>query len=239
MWRLEHLSETSSTNDEARDVRYVHGDVIVAERQTAGRGQCGNSWHSESGKNLTFSVVLEPVFLPAKNQFLLSETVSLAVADTLDHYGISAEVKWPNDVYVRGRKIAGILIENDITGNSISRSVAGIGLNVNQIKFDPTIPHHISMKSETDADFDRREVLSQFLSALTTRYEMLRRDAGKIESDYHKYLYRKGMTARYMLPNGSAFTGTLKRVGRNGELIVQHMDSQEYSYLFKEIEFVR
>lgn len=239
MWKLICFEEITSTNDEARGAVYAHGDVIVAGRQTAGRGQRGNAWHSEPGKNLTFSVVLEPSFLAAANQFLLSEAVSLAVADTLDYYGIMAEVKWPNDIYVGGRKIAGILIENDITGNAVSRSVAGIGLNVNQMEFDPTLPYPTSMNLETGRDFDRREVLSRFLSAFMARYETLRTDAETIANDYHKRLYRRGIAAQYILPDGSAFVGTLRCVMPGGELIVQDSKGQAHCYLFKEIEFAR
>lgn len=239
MWKLEYLEETASTNDAARDPRYVHGDVIVARRQTAGRGQRGNGWCSEPGMNLTLSAILEPAFLPAEDQFLLSEAVSLAVADTLAQYGIAAQVKWPNDIYVGGRKIAGILIENDAAGSRLSRSIVGIGLNVNQMKFDPAIPNPTSMKLEKGREFDLREILNRLLNALAVRCEMLRTDAEIIARDYHNHLYRSGIPARYSLPDGSSFTGTLMHVGREGELVVQHSDGQTHSYLFKEIEFVR
>ena len=93
-----YLTETTSTNDDARDARYGHGELILAERQTAGRGQRGHKWSSGEGLNLTFSLVLEPRFLPASGQFLLSEAVSLALVDTLARFGIGARIKWTNDI---------------------------------------------------------------------------------------------------------------------------------------------
>ena len=119
---LAYLDETTSTNDVARDPRYDAGAVVIAERQSRGRGQRGNSWSSSAGANLTFSVVLCPGFLEAAQQFYLSKAVSLAVCDTVESFGVRPQVKWPNDIYIDGRKVAGILIENDLAGNFLSRS---------------------------------------------------------------------------------------------------------------------
>lgn len=238
MWNIEYLGEVTSTNDTARGAGFGHGDVIVAESQTAGRGQRGNSWSSEEGRNLTFSVVLHPVFLPAASQFLLSEAVSLAVADMLAGYGVAAQVKWPNDIYIGGRKTAGILIENDIKGGTLGRSIVGIGLNVNQTEFDPSLPNPTSMKLAAGADFDRSEVLGRLLDALAVRYDALSDgEIGNLERDYHRRLYRAGEPARYSLPDGTEFTGTILGVGSGGELTVGHPDGSTHQYLFKEIEY--
>ena len=108
------IDETTSTNDEARDAKYRHGDIVWAERQTAGRGQRGHTWTSPEGENLTFSMVLEPRFLPVGEQFLLSEAVTLALTDTFAAYGIDTRIKWTNDIYVGDRKLVGILIEHNM-----------------------------------------------------------------------------------------------------------------------------
>ena len=132
---IHRIEETTSTNDDARDAKYRHGDIVWAERQTAGRGQRGHKWSSAEGLNLTFSLVLEPRFLPAGEQFLLNEAVALALTDTFAQFGIAARIKWTNDIYVNARKICGMLLEHNLDGTRLARTVAGIGLNVNQERF--------------------------------------------------------------------------------------------------------
>ena len=165
-----HIAETTSTNDLAREERYGHGDVICAERQTAGRGQRGHTWTSPEGVNLLFSVVLCPTFLPAGEQFLLSQAVALALVDTLGTCGIDARIKWTNDIYAGDRKLVGILIEHHLAGGRLARTVAGIGINVNQTEFDPALPNPTSMALEAGRTFDREEVLDRFHAALMRRY---------------------------------------------------------------------
>ena len=236
--KIDHFAEVTSTNDIAREGDYTHGDVVVADVQTAGRGQRGNRWESAGGANLTFSMVLRPTFLAVADQFLLSEAVALAIVDMLGDYGITAQVKWPNDIYVDGRKIAGILIENDIMGAAMSRSIVGIGLNVNQTEFDPSLPGPISMKLASGRYFDRGDTLTRLLKTLTVRCESLARGASDtIIRDYHHHLYRLGEPAQYTLPDGTVFTGTIKRVRPSGELVVHHADSSVGEYLFKEIGY--
>lgn len=238
-WKAEYLTETTSTNDEARDDRYSHGCVVVAERQTAGRGQRGNRWSSREGCNLMFSVVLAPAFLPAAHQFLLSEAVSLAVADALGTYGIEASVKWPNDIYVGERKIAGILIENDIKGGVMSRSIAGIGLNVNQTEFDLSLPNPTSMRLVTGVEYDRLEVLRRVLEALGTGYEALAGGLTEgIERDYHRRLYRAGRRHEFALPGGERFGGIIQKVGPDGRIEILADGGDPMFFYFKEVEFL-
>jgi BirA family biotin operon repressor/biotin-[acetyl-CoA-carboxylase] ligase len=239
MSKIEYIEECASTNDVARDKKYTEGDIIVAERQTAGRGQRGNSWESEEGLNLTFSMVLQPTFLPPDMQFMLSECVSLAMVDMLDFFHIEAKIKWPNDIYVGDRKISGILIENDITGNTLSRSIVGIGLNVNQRTFPADVPNAISMAGATGLEYDRKEVLKLFQGLFMMRYVSLEvEDITKLDADYHLSLYRFMKHSRYALPDGRQFTGTIQRVMPSGELLMEHSDGTIHSYLFKEMEFV-
>lgn len=236
--QVTYLAETPSTNDAARGGGFGEGDIVIADRQSAGRGQRGNRWESGEGENLTFSMMLNPSFLPIPDQFLLSETVSLAIADTLEIYGLRARIKWPNDIYIDGRKVAGILIENDIKGTTICRSIVGVGLNVNQTVFSAALPNPGSMKMSAERKFDRAEVLENFIAAFRARYRSLSEgDANGVETDYHARLYRRGEPTVFSLPGGTQFTGIIQSVHRSGELIVTHPDGRRAGYFFKEIEF--
>lgn len=233
-----HLAETTSTNDVARETRYGHGDLICAERQTAGRGQRGHTWKSPEGVNLLFSVVLCPAFLPAGEQFLLSQTVALALVDTFDAYGIDTRIKWTNDIYAGDRKLVGILLEHNLSGERLARTVAGIGINVNQTAFDPALPNPTSMALEAGRTFDRDEVLRSFYDALMRRYAAL--EAGGKEAlaaEYRRRLYRLDEPQPFRLPDGTLFTGIVRGVEPAGALQVEHPDGVRRSYLFKEIEF--
>ena len=142
------LQSIDSTNDEAR--RRISTldnlSVLSAFCQTSGHGQRGNSWYANAGENLTFSIVLKHnTRIKAIDQFALSEMAALAVIELLAAHEIEAKVKWPNDIYVGDRKICGILIENSLRGDTLSSSIIGIGLNVNQTEFDPSLPNPTSM----------------------------------------------------------------------------------------------
>ena len=207
-----HIAETTSTNDLACEERYGHGDVICAERQTAGRGQRGHTWTSPEGVNLLFSVVLCPTFLPAGEQFLLSQAVALALVDTLGTCGIDARIKWTNDIYAGDRKLAGILIEHHLAGGRLARTVAGIGINVNQTEFDPALPNPTSMALEAD-------------------------DRAPLAEEYRRRMYRIDAPQAFRLPDGTRFTGVIRGVRAGGALQVEHPDGTLHDYLFREIEF--
>lgn len=236
---VEVMEETSSTNDAIRGSRYTAGSVVVAERQSAGRGQRGNSWSSEPASNLTFSVLLEPGGLPATLQFYISKIVTLAIGDALTTEGIATKIKWPNDIYAGDKKIAGILIENDLRGSGITRSVAGIGLNVNQTVFDPSLPNPVSMKCLTGKEADRARILLSIYENLRGYYAALAGgELEKIDTLYADRLYRFGVAARYAEPGGRAFAGKITGVEPGGELIIEHDSGGIKKYLFKEVEFI-
>jgi BirA family biotin operon repressor/biotin-[acetyl-CoA-carboxylase] ligase len=245
------FDELPSTIDEARDARYKHGDVVVADHQTAGRGQRGTRWSSVAGRNLMFSVVLDTSFLRAERQFELLQAVAVALVDTLAEWGIEARVKWPNDIYVADRKITGVLIDHSIVGAAhspattsttpgpmLSRSGVGVGINVNQLEFDPWLPNPTSMALETGREIDRHKVLERFLAHLMTRFEELRATTSAPAIAYHALMYRLGTPARYALPDGTEFTGTIRGVGIGGELLLDTPDGRQKSFLFKEVSFV-
>ena len=228
-----------STNDEATAPQYVEGDIILAQRQTAGRGQRGHTWESREGENLTFSLLLEPLFLPPSEQFLISECVALGVCDALLHYGIKAQIKWTNDIYIGDRKLAGILIEHKLQGSALARTVAGIGLNVNQKAFSDDLPNPISMAQATGREFDREEVLQTVATSRMARHEQLREGGAKeLQADYHQRLYRLGQEHCYALPDGSRFRGIIRGVEPTGALRIENERGELLSFLFKEVEFV-
>lgn len=233
------LAVTTSTNDEARDARYRHGDVVWAERQTAGRGQRGHAWCSPEGENLTFSLVLEPRFLPVGEQFMLSEAIALALVDTFAECGIDARIKWTNDIYVSDRKLVGMLIENNCSGPALARSVAGIGINVNQTAFDPALPNPVSMAQLAGCTFDRAEVLEIFLAKCRTRYGMLEQgEKEALQEAYRLHMYRLGEQHIYRIPGRGEVRAAIEGVRPTGELLLRHADGTLGEYLFKEVEFV-
>lgn len=236
--RIEFLETVPSTNDVLRGCGYGHGGCVIADAQTKGRGQRGNTWDSEPGMNLTFSVGLDLSFLPADRQFLLSEAAALAVADTLSGFGLEPSVKWTNDIYIGDDKIAGILIENDIMGGYLSNSIVGIGLNVNQTAFRPDIPNPVSMKLAAGPDFGLGEVFRKLYTAVLKRYGQLAAGLSAIiEEDYHDKLYLVGKPHKFRLPDGIFIEGIIRHVKPTGELMVEHPGGGIKGYLFREIEF--
>lgn len=234
-----HIADTTSTNDEARGSEYDHMDIIWAERQSAGRGQRGHSWHSTEGENLTFSVVLKPTFLPIVEQFLLSEVVALALVDTFAAYGIECRIKWTNDIYAEDRKITGVLIEHSLSGETLARTIVGIGINVNQRDFPDDLPNPTSMAIERGRTFDRRAVLELFSERLGELYSALERgDKRLIESRYRQAMCHLDTLATYAYPSGERFEATIRGVRPSGELRLEHCDGTIREYAFKEVEFV-
>lgn len=234
-----HFEELDSTNDEARDKRYREGDWLVAERQRCGRGQRGHSWTSGRGMNLTASLLLEPRFLPVREQFSLSRMAALALCDLLEEEGLTPHIKWTNDIYLGDKKVAGILIEHTLEGGLLGRTIIGIGLNINQLDFDPELPNPTSMARMTGRTFDREAVSSRLHTLLMARYEALRREGDEaLDKEYHRRLYRLDEPQRFRLPSGEEFPGVIRRVAPTGELEVEHPDGERRSYLFREIEFL-
>ena len=234
-----YKQQTTSTNDDARSSEFGHLDVVWAEYQTAGRGQRGHTWQSNEGENLTFSVLLEPHFLPVTEQFMLLEAVALALRDFFAELGVETKVKWTNDIYVGNRKAVGILIEHSYSGGRLARTIVGIGINVNQTEFSADIPNPVSLALLTGKKYDRRQLLEQFERCLSVRYSQLRNgEWEKLQTDYHSVLYRRDEKHTYALTDGTRFEGIIRGVKPGGDLVVEWRDGKQRSYLFKEIEFV-
>ena len=234
-----YVDFTTSTNDDARDAKYGHMDVVWAGRQSAGRGQRGHTWHSREGENLTFSVVLTPTFLPVVEQFMLSEVVALAMVDALAEYGVECRIKWTNDIYAGDNKIAGVLIEQSLSGDTIARTIVGIGLNVNQREFPEDLPNPTSMVVERGAECDRREVLECFLKHLEGWYKRLETgERAAVEEAYRTRMYHLDQEHTYALASGERFRATIRGVRPMGHLCLEHTDGVVREYAFKEVEFV-
>lgn len=217
--------------------------MVVAHNQESGRGQRGNSWESEPGKNLTVTMLyrlkadMDPRPLD-EQQFRISEATALGVADTLEAYGLKAMVKWSNDVYVGDRKISGILIEHTIIGNRLDNSRIGIGLNVNQREFVSDAPNPVSMYQLLGEDLPLARVLDTLSEQLEKR---LAQDADTLHADYMDSLWRRdGEFHGFRLREGerTEFQAGIRDVKRNGPLVLQMTDGHETAFYFKEVEFI-
>ena len=236
---IRHIATAGSTNDEARDPQLAHGDVVWADEQTAGRGQRGHAWSSTPGENLTFSVVLRPTFLPAGEQFLLSEAVTLALVRTFGDYGIDTRIKWTNDIYAGDRKLVGILIEHRYSGPTLARSVVGIGINVNQTAFDPALPNPVSMALAAGRRFDRREVLDRLLAATERRYaQAMHGDREALREEYRRRMYRLDAFHPFRLADGTTVEAAVRGTAPAGALLLEHRDGSRHEYLYGEVQFV-
>ena len=234
-----HFDITASTNDDARDEKYREGDVVWADFQTAGRGQRGHEWHSRKGENLTFSVVLEPTFVPIAEQFSVSEVVALSLVDMFAEYGIEAKIKWTNDIYVGDRKLVGILIEHSLAPTSLRRTIVGVGINVNQTEFDASLPNPVSMAQLLSKELDAEAVLKSFLNHLQRNYELLREGGAEALHDrYNELLYRKNEFHTYALPSGEKFSAKILGTAPSGALRLEDEAGEAKDYLFKEVEFI-
>jgi BirA family biotin operon repressor/biotin-[acetyl-CoA-carboxylase] ligase len=213
--------------------------VVTAEFQTAGKGQQGNSWHSERGKNLLFSHAVFPQKLAAAEQFILSQIVALTLCKTLQSFGIDACIKWANDIYVGDKKIAGVLIENQLLGALLKTGIVGIGLNVNQTEFPPFLPNPTSMALCAQKVFNKDEVLERYLRNFDELFQSIDDISVRtaIRSEYLSKLYRYQIPARFADANGE-FEGSIIDVEQDGKLIIRHSTGTMRSYYFKEVRFL-
>ncbi len=232
----------TSTNDYIQSLlpnsNLNEGFVVSCGEQGAGRGLGSNAWHSAKDQNLLISTLLRPEFLPAANQFKLSMVVALSIQKTLSEI-IENEVfaiKWPNDIYWKKKKIAGILIENSVAGNHIISSIIGIGLNVNQVVFPNYIPNPISMKWIANTDFKLDDVLKILLENMKFFYEMLQTDSVKLNRLYHAKMLFKNQKMEFQ-SGDSQFLGEILGVNNFGQLMIS-TDSGTRIFSFKEVEFI-
>ncbi len=232
----------SSTNSHATALlkkrELPEGTIIYTNYQTSGRGQKGNTWESEDGKNLLISIILYPFMVKPEEQFIISKVISLGICDFLKRHINNVLIKWPNDIYVNDDKIAGILIENSIIQNEIENVVAGIGLNINQVKFNSHTPNPVSLSLLTGVNYDLDECLAGLAANLDKRYKQLLNDnRSQIDNDYISHLYRFNKWSIFKDVYGT-FKGRIVTVTDTGHLQVQTRNGAAREYMFKEVDFI-
>jgi BirA family transcriptional regulator, biotin operon repressor / biotin---[acetyl-CoA-carboxylase] ligase len=225
--------------------KITEGCLLTTFNQTAGRGQMGNQWLAEPDQNIAFSVVLQPTFLDAREQFHLNKAIALAVHDCIvkifKQYNPSFTegccVKWANDIYVYDKKIAGILIQNALSGSRLQHSIIGIGLNINQLDF-PNAFNATSLKCELARDFDLFDIVEQLAKAIEQRYLQLKTGNFKsLHAEYLSKMYRFNVESLFQYPDGTPFWGTIIGVSDAGRLEVLTTEGVK-SFDIKELKFV-
>ncbi|MDE5996720.1 MAG: biotin--[acetyl-CoA-carboxylase] ligase [Muribaculaceae bacterium] len=239
-----HLEEVDSTNAYImRNVGELEAPVMVtAYRQTAGQGQRGNSWEAEPGKNLTFSIFYRPASLPPMAQFSMSEAVALAVVDFLGAHGIDAKVKWPNDIYVGDDKICGILIRHSVMGGTVSYSVIGVGINVNQKEFLSDAPNPVSMWQIMGVEHDLALMEKEISSIVEGRLILIRTEEGRLalHKEFMGKLWR-GDGRLYPFTDtatGESFMASIDGIAFHGPISLRLADGSLRTYAFKEVSFL-
>ncbi|MBI4946495.1 MAG: biotin--[acetyl-CoA-carboxylase] ligase [Bacteroidetes bacterium] len=253
------VEQTDSTNSHLtrllENEKFPEGAMLITQKQVQGRGQRGATWESEPNQNLTLSILLQPTFLLPDEQFQLNKAISLGVMEMISNslsFGEGwgeAKIKWPNDIYISNKKVAGILIENSVSGKKLQQSIIGIGINVNQEKFSAKLPNPTALKLVTGKEFDLGECLEQLCSCIESRYLQLRspssvlpiREEAKqtaIDSDYLKSLYRFSEWASYKF-KGEIVEAKITGVTKLGKLVLETKKEKILECDFKEVEFCK
>ncbi|HPK30311.1 MAG TPA: biotin--[acetyl-CoA-carboxylase] ligase [Bacteroidales bacterium] len=239
---IKWFEETDSTNTQLQNDRHNLENLAVyaAYFQTAGRGQRGNRWESKRGENLTFSILFKPGNIAAQDQFVISKAVALGIVDYLAQRGVECRIKWPNDIYYNDLKICGILIENGISCDKLAYSIAGIGININQEKFDSNAPNPTSLKLITGKEYDIQQELPDIVCLIAGRYNQATTGkTNELEKDYLELLYRKGEYRNYIdCTTGDSFEARITGLDDQARLKVETRDGEIKVYAFKEIGYV-
>lgn len=242
-----HKSDSiGSTNTYLRELKggdpaYDY-EVAVADFQTAGRGQKGNTWESEQGKNLLFSILAHPRNIKVRDQFYLSEAIALAVSDAViavigPEFAGGVSVKWSNDVYWKDFKMAGILIENTLQGDRILDTVAGVGLDVNQEVFLSDAPNPISLKNITGRVFDRDALLTDIVDRFIGYMERAEQDRADVDRMYRERLYRREGYHPFRDAAGE-FEACIEGIRPDGCLMLLTSGGEHRVYEFKQVQFI-
>ncbi len=235
------FDELPSTNDYALELlaksKPPEGTAIRAASQSAGRGQFGSHWESPAGLNLLISIILYPTWLPATEQFRLSEVAALAVWETITaalesgtagKQPLKVRIKWPNDLCIGSRKVGGILIQNSIKGTWLESSVIGIGLNLNQLEFPESLPNATSLALASGLKFDLDQVAEQLFACLERRYLQLKQGHREmIRADYHTHLLGLGAVRTFARADGTRFQGIIRGVAPDGLLQLEGPNGME------------
>ncbi|MFO7869244.1 MAG: biotin--[acetyl-CoA-carboxylase] ligase [Bacteroidales bacterium] len=236
-----YYNELSSTNTCAyalmQHKKTPEYTVIVSENQTHGKGQKNAVWESNPGENLTFSIIVYPDHISANKQFVISECISLAIRNVVAHYCAEVFIKWPNDIYVGDKKIAGILLEHILSGYTIAGSVIGVGLNCNQTTFSESIPNPVSVKQCIAHTVSVKELLYEVLEEFYVVYSHTKTDPLGVHATYLQHIYLFNTFSTYKDKDG-VFLGKIIDIEQNGVLHIQDEHNQKRTYFFKEVELV-
>jgi len=237
--KIVRLASVDSTNNYianlVKEREITSGTVVLADEQFLGKGQRGSEWTTNAGENLTFSFFLDNVNLSVENQFILTQLVSLSLIELLDKLNVKAKIKWPNDIYIDSTKVAGVLIENQLSFGQIKSSVIGIGLNVNQKKFDGF--NATSLFLENEVHHSLMDILLSFIDSfnkVASQYSL--NLTSKIKEEYLKNLYLFEQEAFFEDDNGR-FTGRIFDVLPSGKILIA-VNGFDREYDLKEIRFL-
>jgi len=241
-YEIIRLSETSSTNLHASallsDKKIKNPSIIVADYQTAGRGQGKNSWESDPGRNLLLSIIQFPEKTKASDQFYLSKVTSIALTETIQDIVRPVNIKWPNDIIYRDRKIAGILIENSVENDRIKSTIIGVGINVNQEAFSEFPFRATSLLMLTHKETPIEELLEKFIMKFDYWYQLMESyEFDLINREYFRNLFGFQRTLTFR-SGDKEFEAEFIDVESDGELILQLMDGKRRRYGFKEVELI-
>ena len=224
--KIIHLETTASTNSYAQNListnKHAEGTIVFTDFQTDGRGQGNNKWLSEKKSNLLMSLILKPDFLSPVKQFYLNMAVCLAVSKSLEAIcGSIVKIKWPNDIMIGNKKIAGILIQNSLSKDKISSSIVGIGINVNQKIFEDSITNATSVAIETGMEKDIKVVLDIIIDNLRKFYYHLENNKlEQISKMYIDYLYGINEKINLVKKSGETIYVELLGVTESGEMLI-------------------
>ena len=236
-----YFDTIDSTNTKAKQLAeegHPTGTLVVAEKQEAGRGRRGRGFESPAGVGIFMTLVLKPDFAPDRAS-MLTLIAALAVSKAIsEKTGQEAEIKWPNDIYWKEKKICGILIENDLMGRNISQSIAGIGININQETFHSFAPNPVSLRQITGKEFDLFEILKNIVLRIQSYYSLLKKgNTESIVCQYEMSLFRKEGMHRFKDANGE-FLARIICVEPEGRLILEDEILNKRGYMFKEVEYL-
>lgn len=235
-----YIKSLFSTNDFLKN--YIRENncqeefVVHTDLQTKGKGQQGNKWEAEKGKNLLFSIVIYPFDIAIHQQFVISQIISLSIVKTLEKYIDSVKIKWPNDIYWNDKKLCGILIENSLKGNTIKHSIIGIGLNINQTSFSSDIPNPVSLKQITGKSYRREKILSEILENFHHFYA--KKDELQIKTEYLKKLFRNDGFYLYKTDENDKFQAKITDIESDGKIILETPSKEKKEFYFKEVNFM-
>lgn len=235
------LDSTHSTNSwiAEHDTELTAPTLVYALEQTAGRGQRGNSWEAEPSKNLTASAFVVPDGVESFRQFVISEAVALAVTDLLADFGVVAKVKWPNDIYVGDKKICGILIEHSIMGRQIMRTIAGVGVNINQQEFLSDAPNPVSVLQLTGKNHEIADVAKALGEKIDSRMAQIAEE-GRVHAEFLSKLWRgDGRLYPFRdVARNEEINARIEDIAPDGILSLRTDEGDLRKYAFKEVEFI-